>query len=91
METLIIRKACEKNPKTHKAGNPDRFNVIKGAGKLTDLAEGITSLIAGTYVLSLAVTSRNMALRTALGVAGGYLILRSGSKLRAGSFSTSSL
>jgi len=42
-------------------------------------------LMAGSYVLSLAVLKNNVALRVALGVAGGYLVLRSGSKLRASS------
>ena len=43
-------------------------------------------MLAGSYVLSLALANRNLALRIALGVAGGFLILRSGSKLNAGSF-----
>lgn len=61
-------------------------NVATGLRKITDFSEGMTSLVAGTYVLSLALTKRNVALRIALGIAGGYLILRSGSKLNAGSF-----
>ena len=63
-----------------------KLNVVHGAVKLTHYLEGLTSLIAGSYVLSLAVTKRNMAIRIALGVAGGYLVLRSGSKLNSGSF-----
>ena len=54
--------------------------------KISNYSEGLTSLLAGSYVLSLAVANRNLALRIALGVAGGFLILRSGSKLNAGSF-----
>lgn len=60
-------------------------DVTLGLRKITHYMEGLTSLMAGTYVLSLAVTKRNLALRIALGVAAGYLVLRSGSKLRAGS------
>ena len=54
--------------------------------KITNYSEGLTSLIAGTYALSLAVAKKNVALKVALGVAGAYLILRSGGKLHAGSF-----
>ncbi|WP_339878068.1 hypothetical protein [uncultured Algoriphagus sp.] len=54
--------------------------------KISNYSEGLTSLLAGSYVLSLALANRNLALRIALGVAGGFLILRSGSKLNAGSF-----
>ncbi|REG88712.1 hypothetical protein [Algoriphagus antarcticus] len=64
----------------------EKHNVVYGLKKITHFSEGLTSLIAGTYVLSLAVTKRNVALRIALGVAGGYLILRSGGKLHSGSF-----
>lgn len=64
----------------------EKHNVAYGLKKITDFSEGLTSLIAGSYVLSLAVTKRNIALRIALGIAGGYLILRSGSKLNSGSF-----
>ncbi len=53
--------------------------------KISNYSEGLTSLIAGSYVLSLAVANRNLALRIVLGITGGFLILRSGSKLRAGS------
>lgn len=63
-----------------------KHNVVQGVGRVTHYLEGLTSLIAGSYVLSLAVTKQNMAIRIALGVAGGYLILRSGSKLHSGSF-----
>ena len=59
--------------------------------KISNYSEGITSLMAGSYVLSLAVANRNLALRIALGVAGGFLILRSGSKLRAGSVDTTTI
>nr|WP_139235835.1 hypothetical protein [Algoriphagus locisalis] len=55
--------------------------------KITAYSEGLTSLVAGTYVLSLALSKRNPALKVALGIAGAYLILRSGGKLHAGSFS----
>jgi len=61
------------------------FNPIYTLNKITHYSEGLTSFVAGTYVLSLALTKKNMALRIALGVAGGYLILRSGSKLSFGS------
>ncbi|MEB2782359.1 hypothetical protein [Algoriphagus persicinus] len=64
----------------------EKQDLIYGLKRVTNYSEGLTSLIAGTYVLSLAVTKRNMALRIALGIAGGYLILRSGSKLHSGSF-----
>ncbi|PZX51047.1 hypothetical protein [Algoriphagus chordae] len=53
--------------------------------QVSNYSEGLTSLLAGTYVLSLAIANKNLALRIALGVAGGYLILRSGSKLNSGS------
>ncbi|WP_192349162.1 hypothetical protein [Algoriphagus sp. Y33] len=66
--------------------NDEKHNVMYGLRKITHFSEGVTSLIAGTYVLSLAVTKRNIALRIALGIAGGYLILRSGSRLHSGSF-----
>ncbi|WP_373398355.1 hypothetical protein V8V91_00910 [Algoriphagus halophilus] len=56
-------------------------SLIQGIKRVTDYSEGLTSLLAGTYVLSLALIKGNVALRIALGVAGGYLILRSGSKL----------
>jgi len=65
----------------------DKHQVAHGLAKVTHFAEGITSLVAGSYVLSLALLNSNIALRVALGVAGGYLVLRSGSKLRSGSFS----
>ncbi|MBN7811521.1 hypothetical protein J0A68_11210 [Algoriphagus sp. H41] len=65
----------------------DRIKVVQGAEKVANLMEGFTSLVAGSYVLSLALTKRNLALRAALGIAGGYLILRSGGKLCSGSFS----
>lgn len=61
--------------------------VMYSLKKITEYSEGLTSLVAGTYVLSLALTKRNVGLRVALGVAGAYLILRSGGKLNAGSFS----
>lgn len=64
----------------------EKHDVTLGLKKVTHYLEGMTSLLAGTYVLSLAVTKRNVALRIALGVAAGYLVLRSGSKLRAGSY-----
>jgi|GEM_PF-2376907 len=64
----------------------DQHDVTLGLKKVTHYLEGMTSLLAGTYVLSLAVTKRNMALRVALGVVAGYLVLRSGGKLRAGSY-----
>ncbi|WP_026969197.1 hypothetical protein [Algoriphagus terrigena] len=64
----------------------DKHEVAHGLARITHFAEGITSLMAGSYVLSLAVLKNNVALRVALGVAGGYLVLRSGSKLRASSF-----
>lgn len=60
---------------------PYKFNPIYNLRRITHYSEGLTSLVAGAYVLSLAVTKKNMALRIALGIAGGYLILRSGSKL----------
>jgi hypothetical protein len=63
-----------------------QHDVTHGLKKVTSYLEGMTSLLAGTYVLSLAVTKRNIALRVALGVVAGYLVLRSGSKLRAGSY-----
>ncbi|MEB2775087.1 hypothetical protein SYJ56_07200 [Algoriphagus sp. D3-2-R+10] len=62
---------------------------MSGIKRVTNFSEGLTSLIAGTYVLSLAVTKGNMALRIALGITGGYLILRSGSKLNSGLHSDS--
>lgn len=64
----------------------EKQNLMYGLKKITNYSEGLTSLLAGTYVLSLAVTKGNMALRIALGIAGGYLILRSGSKLHSDSF-----
>ncbi len=64
----------------------DKNDLTLGLRKATHYLEGMTSLLAGTYVLSLAVTKRNMALRIALGVAAGYLVLRSGGKLRAGRY-----
>ena len=60
--------------------------VATGLRRITHFSEGLTSFIAGSYVLSLALTNRNVALRVALGITGGYLILRSGSKFNAGSF-----
>ncbi|WP_343849518.1 hypothetical protein [Algoriphagus jejuensis] len=54
--------------------------------KATHIAEGVTSLIAGSYVLSLALTKDNLLVKVAFGVAGAYLILRSGTKLRAANF-----
>lgn len=69
----------------------EKHNVVYGLRKITHFSEGLTSLIAGTYVLSLAVTKGNLALRIALGITGGYLILRSGSKLNAGSFNEETL
>lgn len=62
----------------------DNLNLVYNLKRATNISEGLTSLIAGSYVLSLALTKRNMALRIALGVAGGYLILRSGTKLNPG-------
>ncbi|MBN3519339.1 hypothetical protein JYB62_04935 [Algoriphagus lutimaris] len=56
-------------------------SLVQGIKRVTDYSEGLTSLLAGTYVLSLALIKGNVALRIALGVAGGYLILRSGTKL----------
>ena len=64
----------------------EKHDLTLGLRKVTHYLEGMTSLLAGTYVLSLAVTKRNLALRVALGVAAGYLVLRSGGKLRAGSY-----
>lgn len=61
------------------------FNPGYTLKKITHYSEGFTSLIAGSYVLSLALTKKNMALRLGLGLAGGYLILRSGAKLGFGS------
>ncbi len=69
----------------------DRINVAQEIGKVADFLEGITSLMAGSYVLSLAVTKSNIVLRVALGMAGGYLILRSGAKLRAARIKKSGL
>ena len=66
--------------------NNEKQSLMYGLKKITNYSEGLTSLIAGTYVLSLAVTKGNMALRIALGIAGGYLILRSGTKLHSASF-----
>ena len=59
----------------------ESHHLIQALKKITDYSEGITSLLAGTYTLSLALTKGNVAVRIALGLAGGYLILRSGSKL----------
>lgn len=59
----------------------ETYNLVQGIKRITDYSEGLTSLLAGTYVLSLALIKGNVALRIALGIAGGYLILRSGSKL----------
>jgi ABC-type glycerol-3-phosphate transport system permease component len=64
----------------------EKQNFISGLKRITNYTEGLTSLFAGSYVLSLAVTKGNIALRIALGIAGGYLILRSGSKLHSDSF-----
>lgn len=64
----------------------EKQNLIYGLKRVTNYSEGLTSLVAGTYVLSLAVTKGNLALRIVLGIAGGYLILRSGSKLHSSSF-----
>ncbi len=64
----------------------DSYHVVHWVAKMADYSEGLTSLLAGSYVLSLAVTKSNVVLRVALGVAGAYLILRSGGKLRSGSF-----
>ncbi|RAI88392.1 hypothetical protein LV83_02692 [Algoriphagus yeomjeoni] len=66
--------------------NNEKQRLMYGLKKITNYSEGLTSLVAGTYVLSLAVTKGNMALRIALGIAGGYLILRSGTKLHSASF-----
>jgi hypothetical protein len=64
----------------------ERHHVGNWIGKIAHYSEGLTSLLAGSYVLSLAVTKSNLALRGALGAVGAYLILRSGSKLQSGSF-----
>ncbi|SFB32268.1 hypothetical protein [Algoriphagus aquimarinus] len=64
----------------------EKNNVMYGLKKATHFSEGLTSLVSGAYVLSLAVSKRNVALKIALGIAGGYLILRSGSRLHSGSF-----
>lgn len=61
------------------------LNPVYNLKKITHHSEGLTSFIAGTYVLSLALMKKNMALRIALGVTGAYLILRSGSKFGYGS------
>ncbi|PZX55363.1 hypothetical protein LV84_02501 [Algoriphagus ratkowskyi] len=63
------------------------YHIKSGVRRITDYSEGLTSLIAGTYVLSLAVTKKHVGLRIALGVVGAYLVLRSGGKLNAGTFS----
>ena len=60
------------------------LNPVFTLSRITHYSEGLTSLVAGSYVLSLALTKKNVGLRLALGVAGGYLILRSGSKLSFG-------
>lgn len=60
----------------------EKQKVVQDIVRIPSYLEGITSLLAGSYVLSLAILKNNVALRAALGVAGGYLILRSGSKLR---------
>jgi hypothetical protein len=60
------------------------LNPVYTLSRITHYSEGLTSLIAGSYVLSLALTKKNIGLRLALGIAGGYLILRSGSKLSYG-------
>lgn len=59
----------------------ESHHLIQSLKRITDYSEGLTSLLAGTYTLSLALTKGNVAVRIALGLAGGYLILRSGSKL----------
>lgn len=69
----------------------EKNKVMYGLKKITHFSEGLTSLISGTYVLSLALSKRNIAVRIALGIAGGYLILRSGSKLHSGSFTDDTL
>lgn len=60
-------------------------NLVHGIRRASDFSEGLTSLLAGTYVLSLAFTKGNTALKIALGIAGGYLILRSGQKMHSSS------
>ncbi|MCE7056753.1 hypothetical protein LZF95_18870 [Algoriphagus sp. AGSA1] len=65
--------------------NHEKHDRISGLKRVADFSEGLTSLIAGSYVLTLAVTKRNIALRIALGITAGYLILRSGGKLHSGS------
>jgi hypothetical protein len=62
----------------------EKHDVTHGIKRITHSIEGLTSLIAGSYVLSLAVTKSNVLVRVALGVAGAYLILRSGGKLHYG-------
>ncbi|MBN3582502.1 hypothetical protein JYB64_08880 [Algoriphagus aestuarii] len=61
----------------------ESLKLIEGLKKITDYSEGMTALLAGTYVLSLALIKGNIATRIALGLTGGYLILRSGTKLHA--------
>ncbi|HSF55836.1 MAG TPA: hypothetical protein VLA71_18930 [Algoriphagus sp.] len=63
----------------------NRSNVLHEVKHVSHYAEGFTSLVAGSYVMILALTKNNLALRLALGIAGGYLILRSGGKLQSGS------
>lgn len=74
----ILKKLTDTSMKGHHLSITDKLV------KVSSYSEGLTSLVAGSYVLSLAIANRNLALRIALGVTGGYLILRSGSKLRAG-------
>ena len=63
------------------------YHIKSGVRRISDFSEGVTSLVAGTYVLSLAVTKKHVGLRIALGLVGAYLVLRSGGKLNSGSFS----
>ncbi|SMP01337.1 hypothetical protein SAMN06265367_10113 [Algoriphagus winogradskyi] len=77
-EPLVPMSEIILTNKDHKAMNSLR--------KITNYSEGLTSLIAGTYVLSLALSKKNIALKVAFGVAGAYLILRSGGKLNSDHF-----
>lgn len=69
-----------------KARRQEKHPVGHVLDKITHYSEGLTSFLAGSYVLSLAVTKSNVAFRIAFGIVGAYLILRSGSKLQSGSF-----
>ncbi len=52
--------------------------LFLGTRRLINQSEGVTSLIAGSYVIYLAVKNKNFA----FGVAGGYLLFRGGLKMR---------